>query len=239
VRFSSVIGLLAFVGSAIGAPQPSLAGLIVSGVVGGASSGAIQENFDSLVPGDDAPTTLAFGLTIYSAGDAGPVSGSVPNVYAAPDLSGGNGLGFGPSGSAQANGVDGTTYITAGQAGSVTLQFPTLETYLGILWGSVDGYNSLSFYNGATLIGTVTGGDVLTSPNGDQGVNGTAYVNISATGGSAFDRVVATSGLNAFEFDDVSFNVPISTFAADPAPEPMGLALFGIGLLGLAFVRRR
>jgi hypothetical protein len=239
MRFSSVIGLLAFVGPAIGAPQPSSAGLMISGVVGGSSTGAIQETFDSLVPDSIAATTLPSGLTISYDGDAGPVSGSAPNVYAAPDLSGGNGLGFGPSGTTQANGVDGTTYITAGRAGSVTLQFPTLETYLGILWGSVDGYNSLSFYNGTTLIGTVTGSDVLASPNGDQGVNGTAYVNIGATGGSAFDRVVATSGLNAFEFDDVSFNVPISTFAADPAPEPMGLGLFGIGLLGLGFVRRR
>jgi hypothetical protein len=42
-----------------------------------------------------------------------------------------------------------------------------------------------------------------------------------------------------FEFDDVSFNLPIATFAADPAPESMGLGLFGIGLLGLGFVRRR
>jgi hypothetical protein len=235
-----VIGLLAFVGLTIGAPQPSSAGLIISGAVGGSSTGVIEENFNSLVPGNVAPTTLSSGLAIFFGGDAGPVSGSAPDIYAAPYLSGGNGLGFGPSGSTQANGVDGTTYVTAGQDGSVTLQFPTLETYLGILWGSVDGYNSLSFYNGATLIGTFTGSDVLASPNGDQGVNGTAYVNVSATGGSAFDRVVATSGLNAFEFDDVSFNLTLSTFAADdPVPEPVGVALFGTALLALAFVRRR
>jgi hypothetical protein len=218
---------------------PAEAGLLVSGVVGGSSTGAIQESFDSLFPGNEATTTLPSGLTLSYDGDAGPVSGSIPNIEAAPFLSGGNGLGFGPSGSTQANGVDGTTYITAGQDGSVTLRFPTLETYLGILWGSVDGYNSLNFYNGATLIGTVTGSDVLASPNGDQGINGTAYVNIGATGGSAFDRVVVTSGLNAFEFDDISFNVTLSTLAADPLPEPTGLGLFGIGLLGLGFVRRR
>ena len=83
-----------------------------------------------------------------------------------------------------------------------------------------------------------------------------AYVNITATGGSAFDRVVATSGGNAFEFDDVAFSEAISalaadpiddvafietisTWAADPVPEPTGLGLFGIGLLGLGFIRRR
>jgi hypothetical protein len=224
------------------ASHPAKAGLLVSGVVGGSPTGAIQENFDSLVPGGTAPTTLPSGLTMSWDGDAGPVSGSVLSIHAAPYLSGGNGLGFGPSGGAQANGVDPTTYMTAGSAGSVTLQFPTLETYLGVLWGSVDGYNSLSFYNGATLIGTVTGSDVMASPNGDQGANGTAYVNINATGDSAFDRVVATSGGNAFEFDDVAFNETISAIsalAADPIPEPMSLGLFGIGLLVFGFVRRR
>jgi hypothetical protein len=222
------------------ASHPADADLLVNGVVGGSSTGAIQETFDSLVPGDRTTTTLPSGLTISYDGDAGPVSGTMPGIHAAPYLSGGNGLGFGPSGSSQANGVDGTPYIAAGGVGSVTLQFPTLETYLGILWGSVDGFNSLSFYNGATLIGTVTGSDVLANPNGDQRANGTAYVNM--TGDSAFNRVVATSGGNSFEFDDVAFNETISAIpalAADPIPEPRGLGLFGIGLLGLGFVRRR
>ena len=99
MRFSSVIGLLALVGPTVGAPRPSSAGLMISDVVGGSSTGAIQETFDSLVPGSTAPTTLPSGLTLSYDGDAGPVSGSVPNIDAAPYLSGGNGLGFGPSGS--------------------------------------------------------------------------------------------------------------------------------------------
>ena len=106
---SLIVYGLALLVPPLAASHPAEAGILVNGVVGGSSTGAIQETFDSLVPGDDTPTTLAFGLTIYSDGDAGPVSGSVPNVYAAPDLSGGNGLGFGPSSSTQTNGVDGTT----------------------------------------------------------------------------------------------------------------------------------
>jgi hypothetical protein len=222
--------------------HPAEAGLLVGGVVGSSATGAVKESFDGLLPGGATPTTLPSGLTISGDGDAGPVSGNVLGIHAAPYLSGGNGIGFGPSGGTQANGVDETIYITVDGAGSVTLQFPTLETYLGILWGSVDGYNYLSFYNGAAPIGTITGRDVMASPRGDQGANGTAYVNITATGGSAFDRVVATSGGNSFEFDDVAFNattLAISAVAADPIPEPTSPGLLGIGLLGLGFIRRR
>ena len=212
---------LALVISPFMAFHPAKAGLVVSSVVGGSPTGAIEETFDSLAPGSSATTTLPSGLVISSDGDAGPVSGNAFGIHAAPYLSGGNGLRFGPGGGTQANGVDGTTYIFADNSGSVTLAFPTLETYLSILWGSVDSYNSLSFYNGAALIGTVTGNDVMASDSGDQGANGTTYVNITTTDGGAFDRVVAISGGNSFEFDDVSFNETIShasALAADPVP---------------------
>ena len=74
------------------------------------------------------------------------------------------------------------------------------------------------------------------SPNGDQGVNGTLYVNISlgAPGDQAFNRVVATSSQYAFEFDNLAFS------ATPPAvPEPASMILFGSGLVGLAGAARR
>jgi PEP-CTERM motif len=236
-----IIHGLAIFAFAVSASQSAEAGLSISSAVGGAPAGTVEENFDSLLSGTTATTTLPSGITISYDGDAQAVSGSSYGHYAAPYLSGSSGVGFGPSGSSQSSGPDATTYVSISYNGFVTLRFPGLETYVGILWGSVDGYNSLSFYNGATLIGTVTGSDVMASPSGDQGANGTAYVNINATGGSAFDRVVATSGGNAFEFDDVAFNetIPALALAADPISEPTSLGLFGIGLWGLAFVRRR
>jgi hypothetical protein len=102
--------------------------------------------------------------------------------------------------------------------------------YFGLLWGSVDGYNTLAFYDGMTLVGSVTGSNVTASPNGNQGVNGTLYVNINST--LPFNRVVATATQYAFEFDNIAFN-------RAEVPEPGTLALLGLGLLGVSAARRR
>ncbi len=107
----------------------------------------------------------------------------------------------------------------------MTLTLPGEEKYLGLLWGSVDAYNTLSFYNGSTLIGSVTGTDVTSNPNGDQGQFGTFYVNINSA--ESFDKVVATSSSYAFEFDNVAYNV-----SSVPEPSSLALALAaGIGML--------
>lgn len=237
----AIIHGLAIATLAMIASQPASASLSISSSVGGAPAGPIEENFDSLLPGTTATTTLPSGVTISFGGNAQAVSGSSYGLYAAPYLSGSNGSGFGPSGSSQLNGTDTTTYVSAGYNGSVSLRFPSLETYVGILWGSVDGYNTLSFYNGSTLVGVLTGNDVIASPNGDQGLNGTVYVNVSATGDSVFDQVVATSGGNAFEFDDIAFMGPVVQTLnqdPDPIPEPVSIGLLGASLFALGFIRR-
>jgi hypothetical protein len=239
---SKTLSLVVAAAACLAAPDAN-AGLVVSGSVGGAPTGVVKENFDALTPGTAATTLLPSGIVISYRPDAQAVSGSSSGLYAAPFLSGGNGLGFGSGGSTQPGGADATTYITSGSYGSVSgavvsLQLPALERYFGILWGSVDNYNTLSFYNGATLVGAITGSDVTASPNGDQGVNGTLYVNIDATGGSTFDRVVATSGQYAFEFDNVAFN-QIARAEIASVPEPVGLSLLATGLLGMLFARRR
>ena len=129
------------------------------------------------------------------------------------------------------NGPDATTYLTTG-IGSVTLTLPGQEMYVGLLWGSVDNYNTLSLYNGATLVGTVTGTDVTASANGDQGEFGTFYVNINST--ESFNSIVATSSSYAFEFDNVAFN-PTSV----PEPSTFVLSLIGgVGVIGFNLMRK-
>lgn len=202
----------------------------ITASVGGVPSGAdVYETFDS-VPLGSGPFTTSSGIVVSFGGSAKAVVGALSGLYAPPFLSGGNGSNFG----GQPDGADTTTYLSSGSTGSdplsgVTLTFAGPTNYLGLLWGSVDAYNTLTFYNGTTVVGMFTGNDVTSLANGDQGAQGTYFVNINLS--DSFTSVVATSSQYAFEFDNVAFS-------ADPlkVPEPgtAGVFLLGLLLLGSA-----
>lgn len=206
----------------VGAAGGARAGVIITSATNGGAPTAPSVTvltFDTSPLGNATQTFVTPGPTVtlsFTGNGGGIVNGTLVNRYAEPYPS--------------LAGPDTTNYVTTG-IGSATLAFSTAQTYFGLLWGSVDAYNSLDFYDAANhLLGAFTGLDVTHSANGNQGYLGTYYVNFSST--TPFKKVVASSSRYAFEFDNVAIDPPA-------VPEPASIAVLGVGLLTLTVLRRR
>ena len=207
------------------------ASLTVTSVVGGVATGVKYVNFDNLNLGTAGGTSN--GITVSVTGTAKVVQGSVARQYAAPYISNSNAVLFGDN---TVSGPDSTKYLSTGHKGSITFEMPEPELYLGLLWGSVDPENTLTFYDAnGNNIGSITGTDITSSANGDQGAQGTYYVNITSS--QSFSKVVATANGQVFEMDNLAYNATVPV----PVPEASTYAMLlaGLGLLGVISRRRK
>lgn len=164
------------------------------------------------------------------------VQGSVTDQYLAPNFgSAGQPAAFGQG---SYTGPIQTQYISVYGGTTATLTFNTPQNYFGLLWGSVDAYNSLSFYNAnGGLIGTVSGSTIASVAGHPTGFNSGVdeYVNVDVS--APFTKVVLSSGQNSFEFADVAHKFVPSAPGA-PAP-PMTACLAFAGVLLLQSLRRK
>lgn len=125
------------------------------------------------------------------------------------------------------------TSVQADSSGD--LVFDTLMDTLQLAWGSPDGYNELQFFNGVTLVASITGAALQTSAVNPPSI-GVNFVTLFL-GADLFNTVKFFShGSNAFEFANVVATGPRDD---DPiVPLPAGLILLLSGLGGLGFLSR-
>lgn len=176
------------------------------------------------------------GSTLWTwTGSSAVVQGSVAGQYSAP------------------GGVDGvnkdTTYYvtvpapsTSGNGSVLVTNLPAgpgpggTYNYFGLWWGSIDTYNTFTFYlNGVPTGESFTGTDVTTpgSANGNQLVPASNhYVNFLEL--SPFNSFQMSSTQFAFEADNIALG-----YNPSRVPEPITMLLLGFGLIGVAGIRRR
>lgn len=200
---------------------------VTTSTVVGSGNPYVLNSFNSDYFDFDVNDPLATGWGMSDGSGLGTVSGSLGGQYAAPYIT------DGPIGPA----ADPTPYYNVYGGGLMSMNVNgAAYDYFGLLWGSIDDYNTLAFYLDSVLVTSFTGSDITTPgvANGNQTAPSTnTYVNFYFSDDMMFDQVKFSSTSNSFEFDNVVFG------RTSDVPAPAALGLIGFGLLGAGAARRR
>ena len=164
-------------------------------------------------PGSCAVSCSLLGFGTITGGSI--YFNSEPSFAARPTGTVGNFLAAGPS---------------SGTPALLTFDLPQLS--IGFLWGSPDTYNSLEVLHSGGSTFFSAAGLGFSETGGSQGF--AQYVRFDAEAGSQITGLRFISPTNAFEVSN--FSVPAG---GAQVPEPATLALFAVGLVGLAGTARR
>ena len=133
---------------------------------------------------------------------------------------------------------DTTNYLSVLAGGSETLTFGAAYKEFGLFWGSIDTFNTITFLNTTTNASFVYTNSPLANPDGDQTSPATnTYVDFVFGPGVGFNKIVLSSGRNAFELDNVFFG-PLGGEVVG-TPEPSTWAMMILGFLGIGFISYR
>jgi len=179
------------------------------------------ENFDALTPGMQAPVNTSFAAIGVSA------IFSMTLISAADQFGGAGGIG---------------NQVAINQIDDLDISFTgTPLNYFGLWASSLDGNNTVTFFQGLTQLSSTNLTIISLGPLYNGNPNGNflnqnnsekyAFFNFRVTEG--FDRVVLSqNGGGGFELDNV-------TIGFVPEPGTWAMLITGFGMIGFAARRRR
>ena len=199
------------------------AGLLISGSANAAIVSVTSGGVADPTSGQVSSFASAPGAVTYDMSSNIPVFGGSPVAFVTGSSSGQYATPFG----------DTTRFASVGTLtapATSTLLLSGSNNYVGLYWGSIDAYNSLTVTDasGDHVVNSANFSSILTPAIGNQGPGGSLYINIFTD--SAITKLTFFSNQAAFEFDNL-------TVAA--VPEASTWAMMILGFLGLGFLGYR
>jgi hypothetical protein len=196
-----------------------------SAFAGTYNSGAYTVTSTNAQPMTSYPGASTFASSSTLAGYAGSVTTPVATItggYEGGNTSPDSGINSGIS-----------NWISVTDRTGETIAFNSNQSYFGLLWGSVDPSNTVSFYQGNSLLASFNG-SLLNTNTGLQYYSAPGSFVDFVSDGSAYNfNKVVLSSTDGTPFETVNY-ASVAVASAAPEPATWALMFLGVGGMGLA-----